>query len=170
MGIHKQGDKSKKLNYGLFIGPIVYFLEKDLQYVKNENYEGTMKNGIKELYGIFSDINNEKYIGEWKNDKKNGKGRLYSKDKLIYEGEFKDNQFEGNGKFIMEDGNYYKGPFKNNYKHGKGKLFDKDNNFIKDVNYKYDKEEYLSSDGNDLISNRNINYNPKNIDEKKNHK
>ena len=32
--IHKQGDKPKKLNYGLFIWPIVYFLESDLQYVK----------------------------------------------------------------------------------------------------------------------------------------
>ena len=59
LGMHKQGDESIKENYGLFIGPIVDFFKFNLDYVKNHNYEGAMKNGIKEFYGKYIDKNGE---------------------------------------------------------------------------------------------------------------
>ena len=142
LGIHKQGSETKKENYGSFIGPIVDFFNNNLEYVKNENYEGGIREGKKEGYGKYKEENGEIYEGEWKNDKKNGKGRtFYAKDKkLKYEGDFVDNKFEGNGKFIWENGNYYIGPFRNGHKHGKGDLYTKDDNKIKEIYYENDKQ------------------------------
>ena len=135
LGIHYGGANNS--NFGYFIGPIIDFLNNNLNFEEilyylgtetyEEKYEGQTKSGKREGYGKYTYKNGEIYMGQWKNDKKHFIGRQYnSNGELKYEGNFKNDKYEGKGKLYMENGDYYIGNFKNNYKSGYGTYYYED--------------------------------------------
>ena len=160
LGLHKQGNKTKTLNFGNFIKPIVDSVKLGSEYGKkiyNGNvYEGEFNSDIKDGYGKITYSNEEYYIGKWKDYKKHGKeGVLFKKNnKIKYIGDFAEDLYEGNGKLIEENGDYYIGQFTLGYKFGEGKIFNKNNELIYEGSFAYD--EY--SDFGKMIINKNTYY------------
>ena len=109
IGIHKEGDKINKKNYGDFIYPIIKDLESNILYYEDGSY----------------------YKGELINGLRNGKGIDYYKNgKIGYDGDFVNDKYEGNGKYIFENGEYYIGEWSNGQRHGKGAMY-LNNGYIK---------------------------------------
>ena len=99
IGIHKEGDKLNKINYGNFIYPIIKDLELSIiNYKDGSYYKREVINGLRNGYGIL----------------------YYKNGNIMYEGDFVNDKAEGNGKYYWENGEYYIGQFKNGLKHGKG--------------------------------------------------
>ena len=145
IGIHKQGNIKKNINYANFIGPIITSLKTNFKFVKqifeNDLYEGEISDGKKEGYGKCTSKNGEIYIGQWKDNQKKGKGTLLKDNKIIYEGDFDFDTPDGFGKSYYENGNYFIGQFIDGKKHGKGILYDKNDNVIYDGEFAFDKFE-----------------------------
>ena len=112
IGIHKEDNKDKTENYGVFIYPAINIIENDIREKRN--------NG-KYIDGKFIYEDDKYYIGEYKNNIPNGKGiKYYSNGNILYEGYFINGKFEGNGKYYYDDGDYYIGEYKNGLRNGKG--------------------------------------------------
>ena len=177
IGIHKQGNKYRKENYGTLINSIIKYLNtKETKYENGEYYIGEKLNNLKHGKGFmlykndeikyYGDYINDKragkgkfywengsyYIGEWANDLKHGKGKLFYKNGNIqYEGDFIAGKFNGNGTYTWEDGEYYIGQFYNGLKYGKGIVYTKKGEVIYDGDFVDDKYEgkgkYVWKDG-----------------------
>ena len=124
LGIHKQGNKDKKLNYGTFIHSFI----KELN---NNNIKSI--NSIPNNKKVYE--NGDYYIGEMLNNVPNGKGKKFDKNgNIIYEGEIINGKANGKGTFNYKNGYYYVGQWLNDKKNGKGTIYDKNGN----VNYEGD--------------------------------
>lgn len=85
-----------------------------------DRYEGEFLNDNYDGYGVLYFLTKGKYIGEFKNGKKNGKGKIFFDNYLFYEGEFKNGEKDGEGKrYYFEIGEYI-GQFKNGREEGFG--------------------------------------------------
>ena len=105
-----------------------------IYYINGEEYNGEMKNYLREGKGKFIS-ENEIYEGNWIKDKKEGFGILKYKNGIKYEGNFKDNNFNGKGKIYFPNDIYYSGEFVNGLFHGQGFLKG-NNNHIYNGNFK----------------------------------
>lgn len=98
--------------------------------VKEQKYEGDLRDGRPHGKGKMFYESGNSYDGEWKDGKKHGWGEailvggsnfLEVKDKYV--GEFKDGLFHGKGTFYWPtEGRKYVGDYKNGKQHGKGKM------------------------------------------------
>ena len=84
IGIHKQGDKEKKLNYGDLLYPIIRDLKPRINYDNGYYYQGDIiRNYLQELFGL--------------DGKPHGKGiKYYANGNIKYEGNWIDDKFVGN--------------------------------------------------------------------------
>ena len=149
VGIHKWGDKFKRVNYGDFLYPIIKFLEGNKKAKLNKSfpfvpvvYKGDMVNGKRQGKGkcIFKD--KYYYEGDWFDDKMHGKGTLYFPDgKILYEGDFINNEKEGYGKYYYLDGPYYIGQWVKDKKHGKGIIYSEEGKIIYEGEFENDKKK-----------------------------
>ena len=122
IGIHKQGNSKKLINFGSFIHSIIILFKEEYIKYKCEKFEGNHE-------FIYDD--GSYYIGFWKNGLRNGKGKLFDKNgKLIYEGDWVNDKREGFGKCGSDPGHYYIGQLKNNCFNGKGKLYDNEGKLL----------------------------------------
>ena len=146
IGIHKQGKIDGTENYGDFIGPVVESIKKDLEFTikkyDNGNYEGEIKNDMKEGYGKYTTDDGTYYIGQFSHDLRHGKGAdYYQNNSIMHEGDFENDVLDGNGKFYDIDGSYYIGQFSNWMKHGKGTEYYPDGKIKYEGNYVNGKRE-----------------------------
>ena len=110
IGIHKQGNSTKKENYGTLINPVIELLQNENN--KNDSKIGQLVNGKGEIY-----------IGPVNNKLPNGEGKLYNKNnEIIYEGNFVNGIEEGEGQRITKDYKYV-GQFISGKMFGEGKIF-----------------------------------------------
>ena len=124
LGIHKQGNKDKKINYGTFIHSFI----KELN---NNNIKSI--NSIPYNKKVYE--NGDYYIGEMLNNIPNGKGKKFDKyGNIIYDGEIINGKANGKGILYYKNGYYYVGQWLNDKKNGKGTIYDKNGN----VNYEGD--------------------------------
>ena len=141
IGLHTGKNKENNLNLGNFIHPIVSIICNgnplyEIRKNGNLEYEGEMKDNMRDGYGKSILEKGNYYIGEWKNGIKQGKGTIYSKNNsIIYQGDFENDKYNGNGKFIEENGSYYIGQWKNGKKHGVGRSYNQNNNLIYEGNF-----------------------------------
>ena len=78
----------------------------------NPKYQGEVKNGVPNGFGILIFPNGQKYVGEFKDGLPNGQGtKTYDGGKYV--GEFKDGEQHGHGTDFDSDGVKYEGEFKN---------------------------------------------------------
>ena len=147
IAIHKQGSKTKKENYGDFLGPVYDFLIKnkiDENVEKiNQLEEEIGKNENKEII----ENNGDYYIGQFRNEAKNGKGKEYYKNgQYKYIGNFLNGKYEGLGKYIYKNGMYYLGLWKKGLKSGKGNMYYRDNTIF--YGGYFEKDKYLGINKN----------------------
>ncbi|HOK49059.1 MAG TPA: hypothetical protein PLM18_02690, partial [Sedimentibacter sp.] len=64
-------------------------------YPNGDVYEGEMKNGMMDGYGLYTYANGDIYEGEFKDNKPNGHGKLTSPNKFVYEGQMKNGMMDG---------------------------------------------------------------------------
>lgn len=100
-----------------------------LVYKNGSIYEGEIKNGKREGYGVYLGSTGYKYEGYFKDDKQNGKGKEVSSNGSVYEGDFVDGLKSGKGKLTFASGNIYEGEFKDGLRNGYGKMTYKNGNF-----------------------------------------
>ena len=144
IGIHKQGNIHKELNYANFIGPIVTSLKNNKNYIykkifKDISFEGEISDDEFEADGKLIKNNEVYYIGHLLNYVPNGIGVLYENKNIIYEGEFNFGIIEGHGKKIYDDNSYYIGKFEDSKRNGEGILYNKDNIIIFEGTFENDK-------------------------------
>ena len=152
IGIHKQGNDTKKENYGTLILPISELLQNRKDNINfDEKGKSNRTNEVlalgnfdkkKEIRKIIN-VDGDYYIGQLKDGKMHGKGKLYFKNGNIkYEGDFANDKKEGTGtyfyfnrecfifenhkKFYLEKGDCYIGQWKNDKRNGKGIIFLRD--------------------------------------------
>ena len=86
-----------------------------------EHFEGELKDGKRDGFGIYTWPNGVRFEGSFKNGKRNGKGILTWPNGDSYEGEYKDDKRSGYG--VSTTSEYkYEGMFENNIFHGYGTL------------------------------------------------
>ena len=83
-------------------------------------YEGDIKDGKPNGFGILIITSGIKYVGEWKDGKENGQGTETWSDGNIYEGEWKDGKRNGQGTLTYSDGRKFIGEFKDGLLNGQG--------------------------------------------------
>jgi hypothetical protein len=91
---------------------IIFFNLKETNK-KNDRYDGSYKNGMRNGKGTMVYDNGDKYVGQWKDDKRNGTGTFYFHsdpnrgDK--YDGQWKNDRICGKGIYIWSNGSKYDG-------------------------------------------------------------
>jgi hypothetical protein len=134
IGIHKEGDKFRPVNYGTFLGFFLDILEeeyeiehankyinngKDEEEKKEENEEDKEEDKDKRFkFGII-----ERYTGEFKDSLRHGHGIGYYSNGSTYEGDWVNNKRHGRGKYTFYNGDIYIGEFKNDEIDGKGVIY-----------------------------------------------
>ena len=127
IGIHKAGNKEKDLNYGDFIGPIIYSLKEELVYedqkvYDNGTYKGEVKDNKKEGYGKFTWEDDHFYAGEWLDDKQHGRG-FYKKGNIEFKGVFDKGIPKDVTVYYKIDDKFYKGQLLDGKPHGEATLY-----------------------------------------------
>tara|TARA_A100001015_G_scaffold114179_2_gene126826 strand:+ start:80 stop:940 length:861 start_codon:yes stop_codon:yes gene_type:complete len=119
---------------------------KQIYHYKNgEIYEGKIKAGKRNGYGICNYLNGDKYYGYWKNNKRHGRGIHKYNDGEKYEGNYKEGKRDGIGIYYYLNGDKYKGNWNKNKKHGYGIYYYKNGNKYEgewkenNKHYKFDK-------------------------------
>ena len=77
------------------------------------SYEGTLKDNVKNGFGILKYNNGSVYRGYWKDDKKHGQGIYTWNNGDYYEGEYVDGLRHGQGKYTYENGKVLEGIWSN---------------------------------------------------------
>lgn len=95
--------------------------EQKLTFPDGSSYEGEVKNGKRNGYGIQVYSTGITYYGHWENDYQNGYGDLDIDDDWYYSGEWKNGLYDGNGYFSFPDFSY-EGEWKAGKKDGYGTL------------------------------------------------
>lgn len=96
-------------------------------------YNGDIKNGLRDGYGTLIYEGGDKYVGNFKKNLFNGKGIFYFTGGSKYEGGFKNGLFDGYRVFTYSDGSKYEGEFKNDLYNGNGTFTDEDGNVTKGI-------------------------------------
>ena len=81
---------------------------------------GTLRDGVREGYGVQEWTDGGRYEGYWKNDKSWGKGVYKSPNGDVYDGNWENDMANGQGKFTKADGSSYTGDWVNDTQTGKG--------------------------------------------------
>ncbi|MCP4371514.1 MAG: hypothetical protein GY797_25845 [Deltaproteobacteria bacterium] len=95
---------------------------------KDGKYEGKLRDGKRDGYGVFTWSDGTKYEGEWRNDKKDGHGVFTWPDGTKYDGELRNDKFDGQGVYTTANGDIYEGGFRNDKRHGYGVYTSKNGN------------------------------------------
>ena len=92
-------------------------------FVKKDNYEGTIKDGKKSGIGQLY-FDDKKYCGEFKDDLAHGYGMVYCTEpkKLLYMGNWENDKLV-NGEIIYSNIIWYSGEIQNYKPHGFGRMF-----------------------------------------------
>ncbi|CAD8127489.1 unnamed protein product [Paramecium sonneborni] len=93
---------------------------ENVEFTEGDTYEGEMKNGFAEGWGIYTRKNGDKYIGWWHNGFQHGIGKEIFADKTEYEGTFEEGKKHGQGKIKFPDGSSYEGQFQKDSFSGDG--------------------------------------------------
>lgn len=120
-----------------------------INYEKNEYYEGSIKNGIRNGKGWYYYLNKDFYYGNWVDDEKHGYGQFYYHRGDLYRGYWKKGVKHGFGEYFYNNGDRYKGYWLNNEKHGKGIYYYNDFCEYRGIfvhNHKHGKGIYIDSD------------------------
>ena len=103
-------------------------------------YEGEIRNGKPDGFGILIRFDGKKYVGEWKDGEMDGQGTESSPYGDNYEGEFKDGVPNGQGTMTFSDESIHEGEYKNG-KPWNTIVYDRNRKIIgKYVNRKYIRE------------------------------
>ena len=94
----------------------------------NPKYEGEIKNGKPDGFGILTYINlvscrpvcGKKYVGEFKDGYRNGQGTHTWSEGSMYVGKYKDGKRNGQGIHTWSEGDKYVGEFKDGMRSGQG--------------------------------------------------
>ena len=95
--------------------------EQKFTFPDGSSYEGGVKNGKRNGYGIQVYSTGITYYGNWENDYQNGYGDLDIDDDWYYSGEWKNGLFDGEGYFSFPEFSY-EGEWKEGKKDGFGIL------------------------------------------------
>lgn len=95
--------------------------EQKLTFPDGSSYEGEVKNGKRNGYGIQVYPTGITYYGHWENDYQNGYGDLDIDDDWYYSGEWKNGLYDGKGYFSFPNFSY-EGEWKAGKKDGYGTL------------------------------------------------
>lgn len=96
-----------------------------------ETYQGTVKNSLKDGYGIFTklegviwdgDFSQGAFVGQWKHQIPQGLGAKHWALGAKYTGGWKDQKRHYKGTLTWPDGRVYSGDWKNDLRHGEGTL------------------------------------------------
>jgi hypothetical protein len=109
------GDRYEgEIRDGVFEGWGVYY------YADGGRYEGEFRNDFINGTGTFFYRNADVYIGEFLNEMRCGQGKLTFANGDRYVGAFRDDTMNGKGVMTYADGSKYSGDFVNGLKHGNG--------------------------------------------------
>ncbi|MBM4147754.1 MAG: hypothetical protein FJ224_01730 [Lentisphaerae bacterium] len=89
-------------------------------FPNGDRYEGGLKGGLFEGWGVYYRANGDRYEGEFRGDMKNGNGTIHYANGDIYTGQFEDDRKQGRGSYTYRDGNRYVGDFFGDALHGSG--------------------------------------------------
>ena len=92
-------------------------------------YEGEIRNGKPDGFGILIRFDGKKYVGEFREGLLNGQGTFTWSNGNKYVGGFKEGLLNGQGISTLFDGEKYVGEFKNG-KRWNGTMYDKEGNII----------------------------------------
>lgn len=125
IGIHKEGNRFRPVNYGTFLGYILDNLKNDKEEEKEENDEEENKKKEEEEHNHkkFKCGWIQKYTGQLKNALRHGHGTGYYSNGNIYEGEWVKDKKHGKGKYTFYNGDIYIGEFKNDKIDGEGVFY-----------------------------------------------
>jgi len=97
----------------VFLPAIIAYAET-VKYQNGDIYDGSLKNGKREGYGVYAYKNGDRYAGDWKNDLREGYGVYTDESGVRYAGDWKNDLREGYGTAIFTDGTRQEGDWKNN--------------------------------------------------------
>ena len=89
-------------------------------YQSGDRYEGLLKNGKRNKYGVYTWADGRCYKGQWKDGERNGQGVCTHPNGSRYEGDWKDGLFSGHGVYTYADGACYEGEWKDDKENGLG--------------------------------------------------
>ena len=83
-------------------------------------YEGEIRNGKPNGFGILIWFDGRKYVGNFKDEEMDGQGMFIFSSGDKYEGEFKEGKKHGHGTYTFHEGSKYEGEYKDGEYHGQG--------------------------------------------------
>lgn len=89
-------------------------------FTGGSTYEGDIRDGKLNGYGIHKDSNGDIYEGHFVDNSFSGDGIFSFSNGDTYKGQLVDNKIIGNGKYTWANGNTYEGQFENGNPHGYG--------------------------------------------------
>ena len=89
-------------------------------------YDGSVREGKAQGYGIFTTTDGYRYEGEWREDEQHGHGTYTDSDGSRYEGEWRNGMAHGYGISTTTDGDRYEGEWREDEQHGHGTYTDSD--------------------------------------------
>lgn len=92
----------------------------------SSTYLGNWQNNMRHGFGVFRDANGSEYVGLWQEGKRHGSGIYSNLNGEEYVGEWANGKMEGVGKLTTAYGDTYSGSFRNHKYHGMG-MFEKKN-------------------------------------------
>ncbi|CAF1482049.1 unnamed protein product, partial [Adineta ricciae] len=81
----------------------------NITYNNGDHYEGYIRNGMINGYGIYNYADGRKFVGNFINGASNGFGEMRWTDNTRYEGHWVDDVMHGNGTYYYSDGRKYVG-------------------------------------------------------------
>ena len=86
-----------------------------------DRYEGQVRNGLLDGWGVYYYRNGDRYEGNFRDDVKQGYGVLYFHNGDVYKGDFQNDVRHGRGTYVFANGARYIGDFRNGQRHGRGR-------------------------------------------------
>jgi hypothetical protein len=89
-------------------------------FPNGDRYEGEVRDGVFEGWGVYYFADGARYEGEFRNDFMNGAGTMFYRNGDVYIGEFLNEMRSGQGKMTFVNGDRYVGAFRDDTMNGKG--------------------------------------------------
>ena len=102
---------------------------QDMGYIKYKNggrYDGELKEGVRNGYGVYQYARGRRYVGFWSENKREGRGVFYYPGGANYSGDFQDNLPHGFGVFTWPDGVKFVGEWSRGLPDGLGQIIHPD--------------------------------------------